>query len=194
MPKRRNLLALFLAVPVWPLIIAAVRPQGRPTRLPLTPACDDEQDMTPTTSEGPYYRSDVPDRHDLTEAGLQGERITIAGSVVDADCRPIANAVVELWHADADGSYSGADERFRGAHRTDPQGRWWFSTIVPALYDGRTRHYHFKVTRPGDPVLTTQLFLPGEPRNARDGSYDPRLLMNIDRTGDGMVGRYDFVV
>src|SRR5580704_14481027 len=51
---------------------------------------------------------------------------------------------------------------------TDGEGRYRFRTILPALYPGRTRHYHVKVQAPERPVLTTQLYLPDEPTNRRD--------------------------
>jgi len=77
---------------------------------------------------------------------------------------------------------------------TDERGRWWFSTIIPALYPGRTRHYHFRVRRPGAPVLTTQLFFPNEPQNDGDRLYSPSLLLDLRDTEDGKFGRFDFVV
>lgn len=192
--RRRHLLALFLTAPAWPIIDASssAAQDGGPCAAP-TPPCGDDDGETPETSEGPFYRSGAPDRHDLVAPGVPGDRITIAGAVLDTVCRPVAGAVVQVWHADVAGDYSGSNNRFRGAHRTDARGRWWFSTIVPALYDGRMRHYHFKIQKPGSPVLTTQLFFPSEARNASDYAFDDRLLMQITRTADGQFGRYDFV-
>jgi protocatechuate 3,4-dioxygenase beta subunit len=76
----------------------------------------------------------------------------------------------------------------------DEAGRWWFTTIVPALYPGRTRHFHFKVQRPGRSVLTTQLFFPGEPQNARDRLFNDRLVLQMSQAEDGKFGRFDFIV
>jgi protocatechuate 3,4-dioxygenase beta subunit len=50
------------------------------------------------------------------------------------------------------------------------------------------------VQAPNRPALTTQLYLPGEPGNARDGLYNPALLMRVARASDGRVGAFDFVL
>ena len=69
-----------------------------------------------------------------------------------------------------------------------------FSTIVPAVYADRTRHFHVKVQARGRPVLTTQLFFPGEPRNQVDGLFRPQLLMSINDAPKLMSAQFDFVV
>lgn len=63
---------------------------------------------------------------------------------------------------------------------------------MPGLYPGRTRHYHLRAQREGGAVLTTQLYFPGEPGNARDRIFDPRLLLAIDARA--RLGRYDLVL
>ncbi|MFE0516379.1 hypothetical protein ACFW2E_42595, partial [Streptomyces sp. NPDC058964] len=67
-------------------------------------------------------------------------------------------------------------------------------TIVPGLYPGRTRHIHVKAQAPGQPVLTTQLYFPGEPRNSTDAIFDPALLMNVRDAGGGKEATFDFVL
>jgi len=84
--------------------------------------------------------------------------------------------------------------RLRGHQFADEQGRWWFNTVMPALYSGRTRHFHFRVQRAGGAVLTTQLFFPDEPGNARDWLFDETLLIAMTNATDGGFGRFDFVV
>ena len=81
------------------------------------------------------------------------------------------------------GDYDNRGFRGRGHQFTDAQGRYRFVTIVPARYTGRTRHYHVKVQAANGPVLTTQLYFPGEPGNARDPLFRRELLMSV--TGDG---------
>ncbi|MFJ1707222.1 carbohydrate-binding protein [Kitasatospora sp. NPDC088346] len=68
------------------------------------------------------------------------------------------------------------------------------TTIVPGLYPGRTRHIHVKAQAPGRPVLTTQLYFPGEPRNSTDTIFDPALLMNVRQAGPAEEGSFDFVL
>ena len=65
---------------------------------------------------------------------------------------------------------------------------------MPGLYPGRTRHIHVKVQAPGEPILTTQLFFPGEERNASDGIYDDSLLMRIEEAAGGNAGSFNFVL
>jgi protocatechuate 3,4-dioxygenase beta subunit len=65
---------------------------------------------------------------------------------------------------------------------------------MSGLYPGRTRHFHVKVQAPNRPVLTTQLYFPGEPRNARDGIFNPALLMAIQDSAGGKVAAFNFVL
>jgi protocatechuate 3,4-dioxygenase beta subunit len=65
---------------------------------------------------------------------------------------------------------------------------------VPALYPGRTRHYHVKVQAPRNRLLTTQLYFPNEPANLRDGLFQRELLMRVADSGDSPDGRFDFVL
>jgi protocatechuate 3,4-dioxygenase beta subunit len=192
---RRLFLTRFLSSAALPLV--AARPaaaQAFPERLSLTPQCEGGHKATIAQTEGPFFKPSTPLRHDLAADVDGGKRITIAGFVVDQSCRPIPGALVEIWHADDAGRYDNAGFRLRGHHQADDQGRWWFTTIVPASYPGRTRHYHFKVQRPGGRVLTTQLYFPDEPLNRSDGLFDKRLVLDIAKASDGSFGRYDFVV
>ena len=168
--------------------------QGFPQQLALTPQCRDDDELTLAEDEGPFFKPNAPLRHDLATDARGGKRITIAGFVIDEHCRPIPGSLLEIWHADDVGRYDNAGFRLRGHQPVDDQGRWWFNTIIPAAYPGRTRHYHFKVQRPGGRLLTTQLYFPGEPLNQRDRLFDKRLLLRLTAASDGSVGRYDFVV
>ena len=102
--------------------------------------------------------------------------------------------MVDLWHADDKGEYDNVGFRYRGHVITAPDGTFRFRTIVPALYPGRTRHFHLKVQPAGGRVLTTQLYFPDEPMNRRDGLFRPDLLMRIAPTGDDLDARFDFIV
>ena len=142
--------------------------------------------LTPRTTAGPYYPDHLPlDRDndliriadDITPA--VGTITNVAGRVLDKDGTAIKGALVELWQADDHGTYihsRGAEHGTRDAHfqgygkfETASDGGWKFRTVKPGLYTGRTRHYHFGVTLPGQSRrFTTQLFFAGEPGNARD--------------------------
>jgi protocatechuate 3,4-dioxygenase beta subunit len=65
---------------------------------------------------------------------------------------------------------------------------------VPALYPGRTRHYHLKVQAKGGSILTTQLYFPGDPRNQSDDYYTPEMLIRIDGDPPSSFGRFDFIL
>ena len=114
--------------------------------------------------------------------------------MVDTQCRPLSDVLVEIWHADEAGNYDNSGFLLRGHQRTDTQGRWAFQTIVTKHYSNRTAHYHFRVQRPGGRALVTQLYFPDHPRNVGDRIFDPRLLMRLSRNAEADMGRFDFVI
>jgi len=134
--------------------------------------------LAPELTEGPYYFDVDSIRSDITE-DRQGTRLRLALRVRDAgSCKPIENAVVDVWHCDAVGTYSGfeaasqgagaggpggsgpSDEKtyLRGAQATNGEGIVQFTTIYPGWYRGRTVHIHCKVHLDKKTLLTTQLF------------------------------------
>jgi len=110
------------------------------------------------------------------------------------DCQPIANAWLDFWQADDQGAYDNAGYRLRGHLFTDEQGRYTLETVVPGEYPGRTQHVHVKVRAPNGPILTTQIYFPGAPGNARDSIFDPALLADVQDGAGGKVATFDFVV
>lgn len=166
------------------------------TSLPVTPSCADGDDDPPTPSqtEGPYFTPNSPLRASLLESGLAGTRLSLSGLVLTTSCQPIANALLDFWQADDGGNYDNTGYTLRGHQFTDAAGRFSLETIVPGLYPGRTRHIHVKVQKPGGAILTTQLYFPGEARNATDGIYAAALLMAITDGADGTQGAFDFVL
>ncbi|WP_210012695.1 dioxygenase family protein [Neorhizobium galegae] len=190
---RRSLLTAFLTLPLIDVTRMKAFAQAAPD-LVLTLACDDGDEPTLEREAGPFFRPNSPLERDLYPHAPGGERITVAGFVFDSRCRPLPGSLIEIWQADENGDYDSVGFRLRGHQFADAQGRWWFNTIVPALYPGRTRHFHFKVQRLGGRVLTTQLYFPGEARNAGDRLFHEALLLDIKQTRDGKFGRFDFVV
>jgi protocatechuate 3,4-dioxygenase beta subunit len=191
---RRTALLTFFAAPALPLTgVQRVAAQDAPT-LELTPSCGEQVQRTQAQTEGPYFKPDTPLKRDLAADRPRGEKITVAGLVLDTSCKPVDRALIEIWQADETGAYDNAGYTLRGHQFSDGRGRWWFTTIVPAAYPGRTRHFHVKVQKPGGRMLTTQLYFPDEALNRRDGLFDQRLLMRISDAKDGKFGRYDFVV
>jgi protocatechuate 3,4-dioxygenase beta subunit len=194
MLDRRAALATFLTAPTLSLVGAhPASAQGSPT-LELTPSCGEQLQRTLAQTEGPYFKPDTPLKRDLAADRPRGEKITVAGLVLDTSCKPVPKALIDIWQADETGAYDNTGFTLRGHQFSDERGRWWFTTIVPAIYPGRTRHIHVKVQKPGARVLTTQLYFPNEALNRRDGLFDHRLLMRVSDAADGKFGRYDFVV
>ncbi|MFB7450453.1 carbohydrate-binding protein [Streptomyces sp. NPDC056194] len=160
----------------------------------LTPECDDGDTPTPEQMEGPYFKPDSPLRTSLLEVGTAGTRLTVSGYVFGLACRPISGVLLDFWQADVNGAYDNTGFRFRGHQFTDASGAFKLTTIVPGLYPGRTRHLHVKLQAPGRPVLTTQLYFPGEPRNNTDSIFDARLLMTVRDAGTAKEAAFDFVL
>jgi protocatechuate 3,4-dioxygenase beta subunit len=102
--------------------------------------------------------------------------------------------LVELWHADDEGTYDNDGYRLRGHQFTGADGRYRFETILPGLYPGRTRHFHIKYQAPDQPVLTTQLYFPDEPANRRDRIFSPELVVAMAEGNGGTVARFDAVL
>lgn len=164
---------------------------GAALLLPLEGLAQTCGTVTPRQTEGPFFKPDSPRRTSFVQGNDRGKRLILTGTVFSAQCQPVANALLEFWHADGEGEYDNRGYRYRGHQYTDAQGRYRLETIIPAEYPGRTRHIHAKAQARGARVLTTQLYFPGDPANARDFLYRPELAMQMPAPGEG---RFDFVV
>jgi protocatechuate 3,4-dioxygenase beta subunit len=149
---------------------------------------------TARQTEGPYFKPDSPLRASLVEPGMAGPRIVVTGLVLSTACQPIAKALIDVWHADDRGDYDASGYRLRGHQFTDAQGRYRLESIVPGIYQGRTRHFHVKIQAPNRPVLTTQLYFPGEAVNARDPIFSRDLVMQVSDAAAGKAATFDFVL
>lgn len=191
---RRHMLRVMAAAPAM-FIGRWAKVAGPESPLAPTPACvDDDDEPTESQTEGPYFTPNSPKRTSLIEAGITGTPLLLTGTVLTRSCRPVAGALVDFWQADDAGQYDNNGFRLRGHQYTDAKGVYRLETIVPGLYPGRTRHIHVKVQAPTQRVLTTQLYFPGETRNARDRIYDKDLLMATAKQGLGGDARFDFVL
>lgn len=150
---------------------------------------------TPAAAEGPYYKANSPEKTRLYEEGVPGERLTLTGYVYDTNGRPIARAWLDFWQADGNGKYDNSGYILRGHQYTDGSGKYTLDTVLPGAYPGRTPHIHVKV-RANDksPILTTQLFIPGEAMNQTDFIYQDALLMDMKDTAGGKSAAFDFVL
>jgi protocatechuate 3,4-dioxygenase beta subunit len=128
--------------------------------------------LTPQSVEGPYYFDPKLERSEITE-GHEGIPVKLKVQVIGADCHAISNARVDVWHADAQGFYSGYENQgdsgnistkgqtfLRGTQFSNGAGEVLFTTIFPGWYPGRTTHIHFKVFLDKNTVLTAQIYFP----------------------------------
>lgn len=160
----------------------------------------EELTRTAAQTEGPFYPDKMPldTDNDLliindTITPAVGDITHLTGRVLDANGNPIRNAVIEIWQCDNNGAYlhskSGnrekRDSHFQGFGRflTSRKGEYYFRTIKPVSYPGRTPHIHFAVKVPKQETFTTQCYIKGHPENAKDGVLrgvrDPKALASI---------------
>jgi protocatechuate 3,4-dioxygenase beta subunit len=148
----------------------------------------EELTRTPRQTEGPFYPDKLPldTDNDLlilndTITPAVGEVTHVTGRILEASGSPVRNAVVEIWQCDNGGAYlhtgtdntDKRDKHFQGFGRftTGSTGDYYFRTIKPVPYPGRTPHIHYKVKHKGKELLTTQLYIKGHPDNERDGIW-----------------------
>jgi protocatechuate 3,4-dioxygenase beta subunit len=194
--SRREFLSASIVIPAQFLFAATAGLEAfAGTReLEPTPACGDGDDPTPRQTAGPFFKPRSPERRSLFEPGMQGTRIVLQGQVLSTKCKPISRALVDFWHADANGVYDNAGYRLRGHQFTDAEGRYRVETVVPGLYPGRTRHFHVRVQAPSRPILTTQLYFPGEAGNKGDAIFNPKLAISLRDSAGGKAATFDFLL
>src|SRR2546425_6157579 len=177
---------------------------------------------TPRQTEGPFYPDHLPLDTDndliIVNDGVTpalGEITHLSGRILDAKGDPIRNALVEIWQVDNHGVYlhsrdthAERDKNFQGFGRflTGSSGEYYFRTIKPVLYPGRTRHIHFAIKMKGREKWTTQCYVKVEPQNEREGIYkdiaDPKARASVtvdfapikgSRIGE-LAARFDIVM
>lgn len=171
-------------------------------------------DCDPTTLDfygtGPFYTANPPSPANNLLASLEepGTRLVISGRVVNLACEEfIANTVIDVWHATDAGQYDNTGYNLRGQFLSNDQGFYFFETIMPGKYLNGSRfrpaHIHFKVTPPGFPTLTTQLYFAGDtdiPEDAAasitSGQFDAtNRIIELTEDEDGKLnGNWDIVI
>jgi catechol 1,2-dioxygenase len=172
---------------------------------------------TPRTIEGPLYVAGAPlskGEGRLDDGTEQGEVLFMEGQVRDVDGKPVAGAVVDVWHANTHGGYSFFDPsqvkyNLRRRIETDAEGRYGFRSILPSGYacppDGPTQqlldqlgrhghrpaHIHFFVSAPGYRKLTTQINIDGDEYLHDDFAFATRdgLIPQVKRVTDAASAR-----
>ena len=170
---------------------------------------------TPPQSKGPFYK--LPSKifnNDMTNNGKAiGKRIKVYGKILDNKCKPISNAVLDIWQANTFGKYnhqadlseSRKDNNFYGYMRllSNEKGEYDFYTIVPGSYKvskdlTRTPHIHFKVTSK-QKQLTTQMYFKGNKMNIKDflfkNTYNNNVLeASIDKSFSNLTYKFDIII
>jgi protocatechuate 3,4-dioxygenase beta subunit len=178
----------------------------RAPQRPLVARPEDFRDLqSPVYGHGDLGQldSDLTRQHD---GEPQGERISVTGRLLEEDGRPVRNALIEIWQANAAGRYrhdrdrhpAPLDPNFTGAGRTltDEDGRYEFVTVKPGAYPWqnhpnawRPAHIHFSVFgRTFSSRLVTQMYFPGDPlfefdpifQSVRDERARARLVAQFD--------------
>ncbi|HXE37918.1 MAG TPA: protocatechuate 3,4-dioxygenase [Azonexus sp.] len=170
---------------------------------------------TPAQTEGPFYPPVLPQDtdYDLLHNGAlsypEGQPVWLTGTVSDLAGRPVVGAQVEIWQCDHAGHYhhpgdgDRADRRFQGFGRVTvaADGGYRFHTIRPFPYSGRTPHIHLKVRLGTRELLTTQIYVAGDPGNPRDflwrsldAAERDALTVVFAPGADGLQARFSIVV
>src|SRR5262245_59564675 len=161
---------------------------GAPALFARHGAFAEELARTPRQTEGPFYPDRLPldTDNDLLVVNdaitpAVGEITHLTGRILDAGGEPLRHALVEIWQCDGNGAYlhtktsnvERRDRNFQGFGRflTGSTGEYYFRTIKPVPYPGRTPHIHFKVKVKGREALVTQCYIKGHPGNEKDGIF-----------------------
>ena len=171
--------------------------------------------ITPPQSTGPFYKE--PSKifnNDMTNNGKAiGKRIKVYGKVLNNKCKPISNAVLDIWQANSFGKYnheadlseSRKDNEFYGYMRllSNERGEYSFNTILPGSYKvskdlTRTPHIHFKVMN-NKKQLTTQMYFKGNEMNNKDFLFkntnnSSALEAVIDKSLSKLTYKFDIII
>ncbi len=135
---------------------------------------------SPTTTDilGPFYRPNSPMRSNIIPADSKGEVMHLTGKIFEkGGIKPMANALIEIWQCDENQHYdnTSSDYKFRGAMRTNSDGKYHFKTIVPVAYKAsptswRPAHIHLRISSSDHQDLISQIYFKGDPHLKDDVS------------------------
>ena len=127
--------------------------------------------FTDSATEGPFFVNNSRKTVNINFTNLPGKPIKVSGVVYSGEDgkTPLANAKIEIWHADKDGNYhptgdgdisdyKASEIALRGHVFTNEKGEYSFKSIEPGLYPGRRRHIHYKISAKDHKELTTQSY------------------------------------
>ena len=145
--------------------------------------------VTKSDMLGPYYVSGTSKITNLNTQNLSGDKIVVSGKIYGTADKnsPVANAMIEVWHADNGGiyhpvgdgnvsNYQPSQITLRGFIVTDAQGNYTFESIRPGLYPGRPRHFHYRITANGYKILVTQIYFKDDPTTSNENIESCRIV------------------
>lgn len=154
--------------------------------------------LTESNPQGPYYIAGAPYKEKLGET-LEGQKLIISGHVLNQNCDPVPDAIVDVWQTDSNGNYYFEDFTLRGKIRADENGQYILETVFPGKYSEggtmRPAHIHIKVSDPGMSPHTTQLYFEGDEH--LDFFVKPSLVLKLDEKEEDERTKYselDFVI
>jgi protocatechuate 3,4-dioxygenase beta subunit len=155
--------------------------------------------LTEPTAQGPEYKAGAPSKlgQDFAK-GLPGQRLELSGRVLSmATCKPLQGAVLDLWQTNSSGDYDYKGFNLRGKIVTDKDGKYVLDTIYPATLhlEGnitRPSHIHVMVGVPGQPIITTQVYFEGQPKDFM--VKDSLITKPVTDANGTKTANFDFVV
>ena len=164
----------------------------------LKAIAEDMYPKTPADYEGPFYpvtrQEDIDNDlvHVKGRTGIaKGDILNLSGVVVNTKGEARENLIIEIWQTDPQGRYKhpgdstpgerDPDFQYWGAATTGADGAFFFKTIVPAAYNPRPAHIHYKVLQDGKVILTSQIYFMEPNERSRRPSMTPQIeLQTID--------------
>ena len=100
--------------------------------------------LTEDNAEGPYYIENAPTKETLGVL-MEGQRLIVSGQILDRNCDPVPNAIIDLWQTDENGDYYFDDYTLRGKIYANENGKYILDTIFPGKYqeNGNLDHHIF---------------------------------------------------
>ncbi|MGH1386427.1 hypothetical protein [Kordia sp.] len=166
--------------------------------------------LTDWATEGPFYVRNTKESVNINFTNLPGNAMKVTGTVYSGtdQSNPIADAKIEIWHADKDGiyhptgdgditRYKPSEIELRGFVITDKNGQYAFHSIEPGLYSGRRRHIHYKISAKNHESITTQSYWLSEKGTKReridrtDSNTEDCRYIDFKNSKNGIAGTFD---
>jgi len=151
--------------------------------------------LTEGNPQGPYYIAGAPYKKQLGN-GLEGQLLIISGQILNQNCDPVPQAIIDVWQTDSNGNYYFENFTLRGKIKAELGGKYKLETIFPGKYSEagimRPAHIHVKVSAPGWLSHTTQLYF--EDDEHHDFFVRPSLILELDEKNGTNYSEFDFVI